>query len=71
MNGADSETSKPDTSFIPLACLLGVVVLLSSVTPVVKYIFQHSTFEPIGLAYFRVVTGFVFLLAITWLCDRR
>lgn len=71
MNGAHSETSKPNTSFIPLACLLGVVVLLSSVTPVVKYIFQHSTFQPIGLAYFRVVIGFVFLLAITWLCDRR
>jgi drug/metabolite transporter (DMT)-like permease len=45
-------------------------VLLSSVTPVVKYIFQRSTIQPIGLAYFRVVVGFLPLLALTWLCDR-
>ncbi len=70
-NGAASESSKPNTSFVPLACLLGVVVLLSSVTPVVKYVFQHSTIQPIGLAYFRVVIGFLLLLALTWLCDRR
>ena len=71
MNGADSETAKSNTALLPLACLLGVVVLLSSVTPVVKYIFQHSTVQPIGLAYFRVVIGFLPLLALTWLCDRR
>jgi drug/metabolite transporter (DMT)-like permease len=45
-------------------------VLVSSVTPVVKYIFQRSTVQPIGLAYFRVVVGFLPLLALTWLCDR-
>ena len=64
MNGADSETAKSNTALLPLACLLGVVVLLSSVTPVVKYIFQHSTVQPIGLAYFRVVIGFLPLLAL-------
>ena len=45
-------------------------VLLSSVTPVVKYIFQRSTIQPIGLAYFRVVVGFLPLVALTWLCER-
>jgi hypothetical protein len=54
-----------------LACLFGVILLLSSVTPVVKYVFEHSTPQPIGLACFRVMIGFVFLFAITWLWDRR
>lgn len=62
----------PHTSpVVPLLCLFGVVLLLSSVSPVVKYIFQHSHLQPIGLACFRVMIGFVFLLAITWLWDRR
>ena len=56
---------------VPLVCLIGVVVLLSSVTPVVKYVFQHSHIQPMGLAWFRVMIGFVFIFAVTWLCDRR
>ena len=56
---------------VPLACLVGVVILLSSVTPVVKYVFQHSHVQPLGLACFRVMIGFLLLLAITWLWDRR
>ena len=56
---------------VPLACLVGVVVLLSSVTPVIKYVFQHSHVQPLGLACFRVMIGFLLLLAITWLWDRR
>jgi drug/metabolite transporter (DMT)-like permease len=58
-------------SLVPLVCLIGVVLLLSSVTPVIKYVFQHSTLQPIGLACFRVMIGFLFLLAITWFWDRR
>ena len=59
------------SSVVPLVCLIGVVLLLSSVTPVIKYVFQHSHVGPIGLASFRVMIGFLFLLAITWLWDRR
>ena len=59
------------TPVVPLFCLAGVVLLLSSVTPVIKYVFQHSHLHPIGLASFRVTIGFLFLLTITWLWDRR
>ena len=69
------ETSKgtvgDSTSVVPLACLVGVVVLLSSVTPVIKFVFQHSHVQPLGLACFRVMIGFLLLLAMTWLWDRR
>jgi drug/metabolite transporter (DMT)-like permease len=54
----------------PLLCLLGAVVLLSSITPVIKYVFQHSELHPIGMAGFRVTIGFSFLLLSTLLCDR-
>jgi drug/metabolite transporter (DMT)-like permease len=59
------------TSLVPLACLVAVILLLSSVTPVIKYVFQHSTLQPVGLASFRVIIGFIFLFFITWLWDRR
>src|SRR6476659_2453632 len=59
------------TPVVPLFCLAGVVLLLSSVTPVIKYVFQHSHLHPIGLASFRVTIGFLFLLTVTWLWDRR
>ena len=68
---APNGTAGHSTSLVPLACLLGVVLLLSSVTPVIKYVFQHSHVRPIGLASFRVVIGFLLLLAMTWLWDRR
>lgn len=69
--GASSDMSTKTTPLVPLACLLGVVLLLSSVTLVIKYIFQHSGMQPIGLAWFRVMIGFLFLFAITLLWDRR
>ncbi len=62
---------KHTTAVVPLACLIGVVLLLSSVTPVIKYVFQHSHVQPIGLASFRVMIGFLLLLSMTWLLDRR
>src|SRR5690349_6003605 len=54
----------------PVLCLLGAVVLLSSVTPIIKYVFQYSELHPIGMAGFRVTIGFSFLLLSTLLCDR-
>jgi len=62
---------KHTTTVVPLACLIGVVLLLSSVTPVIKYVFQHSHVQPVGLASFRVMIGFLLLLSMTWLWDRR
>jgi drug/metabolite transporter (DMT)-like permease len=56
--------------FSPVLCLLGAVVLLSSITPVIKYVFQHSELHPIGMAGFRVTIGFCFLLVSTLACDR-
>jgi drug/metabolite transporter (DMT)-like permease len=71
--GPETQTglSTHATSVIPLFCLVGVVLLLSSVTPVIKYVFQHSHLHPIRLASFRVMIGFLVLLTITWLWDRR
>ena len=69
MDGLPKTTT--GTSVVPLACLAGVVLLLSSVTPVIKYVFQHSHVHPLGLACFRVMIGFVLLFVMTWLWDRR
>jgi drug/metabolite transporter (DMT)-like permease len=55
----------------PLICLLGVVVLLTSVTLVIKYVFQHSDVQPMGLASVRIAIGFVLLCAMTLLWDWR
>src|SRR6478609_7685363 len=65
------EMEKHATPVIPLLCLVGVVLLLSSVAPVIKYVFQHSHLHPIRLASFRVMIGFLLLLTITWVWDRR
>ncbi|HEU4686171.1 MAG TPA: DMT family transporter [Nitrospira sp.] len=54
---------------IPLFCLFGVVLLLTSVTLVSKYVFQHSAVQPRGLASVRVAIGFVMLSAVTLLWD--
>ena len=46
-------------------------MLLSTVPTVTKYVFQHSSVDPLGMALIRVMIGFVFLLAITLVQDRR
>lgn len=61
----------PPSPVVPLFCLLGVVVLLSSVTLVIKYVFQHSSVQAMPLAVIRVAIGFVFICAITLLWDWR
>jgi drug/metabolite transporter (DMT)-like permease len=40
------------------------------VTLVIKYVFQHSAIQPMNLAWFRVVIGFVLLCSVTLLWDR-
>lgn len=69
--GAPMDALKKAAPVVPLLCLLAVVMLLSSVTLVIKYIFQHSGVQPIGLASIRVMVGFIFLFAITLLWDWR
>jgi drug/metabolite transporter (DMT)-like permease len=59
------------TSLTPLLCLLAAVVLLSSITPTIKYVFQHSDLHPIALASLRVLIGFFVLMLSTILWDRR
>lgn len=74
MAGLRREPSSPLTvtsSVAPLLCLLGVVVLLSSVTLIIKYVFQHSDVQPLGLAQIRVTIGFIFLAAVTLVWDCR
>src|SRR5215207_6727914 len=62
---------KHSSETVPLLCLLGVVGLLSSVTLVIKYVFQHSPVQAMSLAMIRVTIGFVFLSAITLLWGWR
>jgi drug/metabolite transporter (DMT)-like permease len=55
----------PVRTMRPLLSLFAAVLLLSSITPVIKYVFQHSALHPISLATLRVIIGFVFLAVIT------
>ena len=59
------------SQFVPILCLIGVVALLSSITPAIKYTLQHSSVDVLGLACSRVVIGFVFLVGITAWIDLR
>jgi drug/metabolite transporter (DMT)-like permease len=56
---------------VPTLCLLGVVMLLSSITPAIKYTLQHSPVDFLELASFRIVIGFLFLAGITAWVDLR
>src|SRR5688500_10731205 len=62
---------RPLSQLVPILCLIGVVALLSSITPAIKYTLQHSSVDVLGLACSRVVIGFVFLIAITAWVDFR
>ena len=55
----------------PYVCLLSAVILLSSITPVMKYLFQHTDILPIGMAAIRVAIGFALLLTISVVKERR
>jgi drug/metabolite transporter (DMT)-like permease len=68
--GESRACSNAKPAFAPILCLVGAVILLSSITPVIKYVFQHSDLHPIGMAGFRVTIGFFFLFLSTLLWDR-
>ena len=65
-----SKFSAPSQT-VPILCLLGVVALLSLITPAIKYVFQQSQLTFLGLAFGRVVIGFVFLAVGTACLDWR
>jgi drug/metabolite transporter (DMT)-like permease len=54
---------------MPVLCLFGVVALLSSITPTMKYVFQHSSVTFLSMASGRIVIGFLFLAAVTACLD--
>ena len=54
----------------PYVCLISAVIVLSSITPTMKYLFQHTEIHPIGMAGIRVAIGFGLLLAISLMKER-
>ena len=53
-----SDPAQPKASssqVVPVLCLLGVVVLLSSITPTMKYVFQHSSLTFLSIASGRII----------------
>jgi drug/metabolite transporter (DMT)-like permease len=72
MPSSDSDPAQPKASssqVVPVLCLLGVVILLSSITPTMKYVFQHSSLSFLSIANGRIIIGFLFLAAITACLD--
>jgi drug/metabolite transporter (DMT)-like permease len=66
MSAADPHPGNASAShLLPVLCLLGVVALLSSITPTMKYLLQHSNLTFLSIASGRIVIGFLFLAAIT------
>jgi drug/metabolite transporter (DMT)-like permease len=58
-------TAHPVSHWVPLLCLCGVIVLVSAITPAIKYTLQHSAVDFLELAASRVAIGFLFLAGIT------
>lgn len=54
----------------PYVCLVFAVTLLSSITPVLKYLLQHTDVLPIGMASIRVAIGFALLFGISLIKER-
>jgi len=64
-----AQAKDPSSQVVPILCLLGVVALLSSITPTTKYVFQHSSLTFLSIASGRIVIGFLFLAAVTACLD--
>ena len=60
-----SDSAGSPSQAVPILCLLGVVALLSSITPVMKYVLQHSGLTFLSIANGRIVIGFLFLTMMT------
>ena len=64
-----AQAKDSSSQVVPILCLLGVVALLSSITPTTKYVFQHSSLTFLSIASGRIVIGFLFLAAVTACLD--
>src|SRR5688572_25621354 len=63
MGRSDREASFSQA--VPILCLLGVVALLSTITPAMKYVLEHSGLTFLSIANGRIVIGFLFLTVMT------
>jgi drug/metabolite transporter (DMT)-like permease len=72
MLSSPSDPAQPrhsSSQVVPILCLLGVVALLSTITPTMKYVLQHSSMTFLSIASGRIVIGFVFLAVVTACLD--
>ena len=60
-----SPTNESPSQLVPILCLIGVVALLSSITPTLKYVLQHSGLTFLSVAGGRIIIGFLFLACVT------
>ncbi|HVG03161.1 MAG TPA: EamA family transporter [Nitrospira sp.] len=60
---------QPASHLIPILCLFGVIVLVSAITPAIKYTLQHRAVDFLELAANRVAIAFLFLAGITMWFD--
>lgn len=65
------QTRGSSSQVVPILCLLGVVALLSSITPTLKYVLQYSGLTFLSIASGRIIIGFLFLAGITACLDWR
>ena len=73
--GSDRPAARPDARridrWVPMLCLTGVIMLVSAITPAIKYTLLHSPVDFLELASVRIVIGFLFLAGITAWIDLR
>ena len=60
---------QPTSHLVPILCLFGVIVLVSAITPAIKYTLQHGAVDFLELAANRVAIAFLFLAGITMWFD--
>jgi len=58
-------------SLAPPLFLLSAVLMLGTVSPVIRFILQQHEIEPLDLAFVRIAVAFVFLLVATLFQDRE
>jgi drug/metabolite transporter (DMT)-like permease len=63
------QTQATSSQLVSIMCLLGVVALLSSITPTLKYILQNSGLTFLSIAGGRIIIGFLFLASLTAYLD--
>lgn len=56
---------------VPALLLLSAVLMLGTVSPVIRFILQQKEIQPLDLACLRIAIAFVFLLAVTLIEDRE